>query len=172
MSSSPFNNSNLIPFGKLVKPFGVKGEFNTILFNKESEIITENISVWIENIDLIEYKVQKFISTGKFCKIKFFEVSDRETASVLCNKLFYIDRLDFKRSDDIYLVDLIGCILKDSKNNEVGLIKDVLNLPTCDGLLVDYKEKEIIVPFLKDQVLFFDIDNSVLKLEFDLGFLQ
>lgn len=162
----------MIPFGKLIKPYGVKGDLNSILFNKESDIITKNVSLWVESNHLKEYKVQKFISAGKFCKIKFYEVSDRETASVLCNKLFYIDRLDFNRSDDIYLVDLIGCMLKDSKNKEVGMIKDVLDLPTCDGLLVDYKNKEVIVPFLKEQVLLFDIDNSVLKLEFDLGFLM
>ena len=163
----------MIPFGKLVRPFGIKGEINAILYNYKSQVIAKGLSIWVSDNLLTEYKIQKFVSTGKYSKIKFYDVSDRETAKVLCNRIFYISRLSFNESnDDIYLVDLIGFMLKDRDNNEIGLIKDVLNLPTCNGLLVDCNDKETIVPIVKDKILLFDVDNSILKLEFDSGFIE
>ena len=172
-SSSIIKDPDLIPFGKLIRPFGVRGEINAILYNHESQVIAKGLSIWVSNNSLTEYKIQKFVSNGRYPKIKFYDVSDREMASALCNRIFYISRLSFNESnDDIYLVDLIGFMLKDRYNNDIGLIKDVLNLPTCNGLLVDCNDKETIVPIVKDKILLFDVDNSILKLEFDSGFIE
>ena len=88
-SSKTIEASDLIPFGKLVRPFGLTGEINAILYNYESQVITEGLSIWVGDNKLTEYRVQKFVSSGEYSKIKFYEISDKETANALCNKLFY-----------------------------------------------------------------------------------
>ena len=169
------NNKNFfVPFGKLIKPFGINGEINSILFNEESKLVLDEKDIWIEGDKSNQYRVKRFAPNGKFSKISFYDIVDRNAAYALCNKIFFIKRKNFYKdsNDEIFLIDLIGLTLFNQFEDKIGFIKEILHVPTCNCLLVNYNNKDVIIPILRENILFFDIDNSILKLDFDQSFLE
>ena len=159
-------NSNFIPFGKIVKPHGVKGELKLFLYNKDSKILTNKINIWIE-IDncLIKYKLLSI--KGNNSKIvKVDKIDSRDDAEVLSNKEFFILRNDFPEieSDNFYINDIIN--LKVLVNNkDLGYIYDVFSLPGGNVMGLMYNGREILIPLLDKYIEFFDFDKKIVGLK-------
>ena len=83
---------NLVPFGILIKPHGLKGYISVKLFNQESKVLKKDIKVFFKSdinnfltIESINYKSKNNL-------IKFFEISNRNEIEKLKNINFYINR--------------------------------------------------------------------------------
>ncbi len=64
---------------------------------------------------------------------------------------------EFDDEDDYHVQQLIGCMVSTESGEEVGLVKDVVNLPGQDVLAVDYRGREILIPFVYEIVPTIDI---------------
>ena len=87
-------------------------------------------------------------------------INTREDAKEISDKKIYISRSDFPDKDAFYLVDLIGFNVKDESDNCYGYVRDIIKLPTNDSLLIDYNNKELMIPIIDDFIKFFDYDNK------------
>ena len=160
-SSSKKTPLDLIPIGKILKPRGLKGELKVFLYNKNSSSLVEGINIWTENEDgFILNNIEYINESGKYFIIKFDKADCREEAEINSNRIIYISREDFLDKNDFYLVDLIGFTVKNELNELYGKVKDVINLPTNDSLLIEYKNKEILIPIIDDFIVLFDYDNN------------
>ena len=153
---------DLIPIADILKPKGLKGELKVFLYNNESETLKKNINVWV-NLDTDKYQcliVEYLLSSGKYKVIKFEEINSRNESEIFSNTVIYVSRGDFQNPQDLYLVDLIGFMVKDDSGLEYGEVQDVINLPTNNSIIFFYKEKEIMIPISDDFIELFDFKNK------------
>ena len=54
------------------------------------------------------------------------------------------------------LVDLIGSQVMDKKNFFIGIVIDVLNMPTQNLVVVDRDGDELLIPYVDSYISFFD----------------
>ena len=154
---------DLIPIADILKPKGLKGELKVFLYNEKSKTFKNNINVWIK-LDADKYQplmVEYSLSSGKYKIIKFEGINSRNESKILSNRMIYVSRVDFDNAQDLYLVDLIGFMVKDEFGLEYGEIKDIINLPTNNSLIFCYKEKEIMIPISDDFIELFDFKHKV-----------
>ena len=163
MSSSKIIPKDLVPIADILKPKGLKGELKVFLYNENSKTLKNNVNVWIK-LDSDKYEsliVDYLLSSGKYKVIKFEEINSRNQSEFFSNTTIYASRADFDSAQDLYLVDLIGFMVKDELGLEYGKINDVINLPTNDSLIFIYKDKEIMIPISDDFIELFDFKNKV-----------
>ena len=160
---------DLIPLGKIIKPHGVKGELKVFLYNDRSSTLKEGLYIWFKlDEKFVKYSVINLRGVTKKSQIlKIKEVDTFDKAMMISKKEFFVSRNDFEELDEnsFYLNDLIGCDVFDEKNQSLGKILDVLNFPANDVLLISYEDREIMVPFVEDFILLFDLDNRLVKLK-------
>ena len=62
---------------------------------------------------------------------------------------------------EYYVADLIGCVVFDENGLQLGTIYDVINTGSNDVYWIkDHKNKDILVPVLKEIVISVDIDSE------------
>ena len=105
--------------------------------------------------------VEYLLSSGKYEIIKFERIDSRNESEGFSNGKIYVSRADFDNAKDLYLVDLIGFMVKDEFGLEYGEVRDIINLPTNDSLIFFYKEKEIMIPISDDFIELFDFKHKV-----------
>ena len=155
-------SEKFIPIGKIIKPHGIKGELKLFLYNNESSILSEDINIWIDfNNKLRLYKLD-FIKGSIKKIIKIRTIDDRDTADLFSAKKIFILRKDFPEleKEAFYLNDIIKFKVF-SEKDDVGIITDVLSLPSGNVLVVDCNEKEVLIPMVDEYILFFDFDKEI-----------
>ena len=159
--SSHLVPSDLLPIGVVSKGKGLKGELKVFLYNEDSESLNSNSNIWINlNGSYKSFKLI-YISPGKNNRIiKLEGIDSRDLSEDLKNKKIYISRKDFPDSKDFYLIDIINFKVFDIDNNNLGIVIDVINLPTNNSLLIKYNNKEIMIPIIDDFIELFDFRNK------------
>ena len=91
----------------------------------------------------------------------FKGVIDRNQVSELRNVLLLaeVDIDANSTEDDFHVQQLLECMVQTKDGLELGLVKDVINLPGQDVLAVEYQGREILIPFVKAIVPIVDIAN-------------
>lgn len=157
---------NLVPFGILIKPHGLKGYISVKLFNQDSKVLKKDIKVFFKSdinnfltIESINYKSKNNL-------IKFFEISNRNEIEKLKNINFYINRdiLPNLSNNENYFIDFINCNLVDQNDNDIGIVKDIIPINNNDILIINSAKGEKMIPFAKDLILFFDKSKKKLAM--------
>lgn len=169
------NNSSdnkLVSVGKVVKPHGIKGELKFLLYNDDSNILSLDIKIWFRINSLLKsFNLIGSKGLGKIFKLE--SINNRNDAELLRGKEFFVYRKDLPvlDADNFYLNDIIGFKLF-NEEEEIGLILDVLLLPSANYILVNYSNKEILVPVLDEYIKFFDFDEQIVIMKNIEGFLN
>ena len=92
--------------------------------------------------------------------LAFENVSDRNQAEKLRDVLLQAD-VDIDApgmdEDDFHIQQLLGCQVVTTDGVEVGPVTDLVPLPGQDLLAIDYKGREILVPFVFELVPTVDV---------------
>ena len=168
------NKTNLVPFGVLVKPHGLKGYISIRFFNKESRLLKKEDRIFFNN-DVNDFLIIKDINyNSKNNLIRFFECINRNEVEKFNNTDFYIDKNIFPElsDDENYFVDFIDCVLFDQDKNKIGIVKDVIPIKSNDILMIDTAFGQKMVPFAKDLILFFDKNDKQLVMTIHKGMFE
>jgi len=104
----------------------------------------------------------------------FEGISDRNQIDKLRNILL-IAEVDIEASsheDDFHVQQLLGCIVSTDSGEVLGPVTDVINLPGQDVLAVDYKGREVLVPFVRAIVPTVDVKNRSIIILPPVGLLD
>ena len=168
------NKTNLVPFGVLVKPHGLKGYISIRFFNKDSRLLKKEDRIFFNN-DVNDFLTIKDINyNSKNNLIRFFECINRNEVEKFNNTDFYIDKNIFPElsDDENYFVDFIDCVLFDQDKNKIGIVKDVIPIKSNDILMIDTAFGQKMVPFAKDLILFFDKNDKQLVMMIHKGMFE
>ena len=166
------SDNKFISIGKVVKPHGIKGELKFFLYNKDSNLLSLNVSIWFKiNNSYKSFYLLNSKGLGKIFRLE--SVNNRSEAELLRDKEFFVLREDLPDLDDgnFYLNDIINFKLFNGKK-ELGLILDVLLLPSADYILINYNNQEVLIPVLEKYIKFFDFDKKIVTMKNIEGFLN
>jgi len=156
------NEYELIEAGKIVNTHGIRGELRLQPWADSPDFLTGFDHLYIDE------KPVKIISARihKGCVIATLEdIEDIDAAIRMKNKVIKVKKDDIELEEGRYLVaDLIGSqIINAETNEELGILSDVLSLPSNDVYVIKGK-REILVPAVPEFIIETNLDDGYIKL--------
>jgi len=161
--------SELIAFGTLGRPHGLRGELSLRPFNQggldEGTDLTE-LELPLE-VAAVQKGARRTLSlekarpAGDYWLVSFAGVTDRDAAALLTNAELWIPRETLPPLDDneVYVEDLLGCQVVDEQGREHGTVEGSFWNGAQDVLMVKRPSgEELLVPVVPDFLLSVDLE--------------
>jgi 16S rRNA processing protein RimM len=159
--------------GKIISLHGIKGEVKIFPTTDDIKRFDDLKEFYILNSDDAnddEFNdLEPFLSEGvkyikNTCILKIKNYNKIEESNILIGKNIYVKREDAVplNSDEYYIMDLIG-IKTYLEKEYIGPVKDIMKSKYYSILVIDYKNKDLLVPMVKDYILNVDIEKSIIN---------
>lgn len=138
---------NYLYIGKLVNTHGIKGEVRLLSkFRYKDKVFVKGFKVYVGK-DKEEFEIEKYRVHKNFDMLVFKDNYDIDKVEYLKGFLVYINKDDLHLDDNAFLsIDLIGFnVIIDNKN--IGIIKEVLDTPANEVLVLD---NNVMIPYVKE----------------------
>lgn len=163
---SPDGNT-LIVLGLIQKPRGLMGELFVRPYQPDSASFRRGLPVVIKTDKIsLNTTIEEVKQAGRRLSVKYEGINDRYTADnykggeLLCQ----FSLLPPRKTGEYFVFELIGLKVINNSGEVVGEIKDVLNFPANDVLLVDSEPGEIMVPLIKKVIEQISIEEGFVKI--------
>ena len=136
--------------GHVIKPHGFKGTLKVFLDVDFPEKYKNLKSVFVEkNQKLIPFFIRDIQLKTTFALVSFEEVNSFEEAQELKSSALFLplSQLPKLEKGKFYYHELIGYDVEDVNLGKLGVIKSINSTTAQDLLIMDYKEKEILIPY-------------------------
>ena len=170
---------NLIHVGRTRKTYGVKGELKIEVKDLYYDDILKTEVVFVE---ISGKKIPYFIDTIKSKNnllIKFQDIDNPETASLITSKKIYLRQEDLNPEiadspnlDAFSLEDLIGFKIKDSTIGLVGAINEIEEYPQQLIAFVAYKDRTCMIPLTAGLITSIDQEAKIIEMDLPEGLLE
>lgn len=157
--------------GKIVKPFGIKGEVKVLPITDNAERYEDLEFVFFKNEDSFDkVEIESLRYLNKYVLLKLKNLDTRNNVEKLHGKYLYIDRENAVKLDDssYYYYDLIGCSVRTLRGDVLGTVFDIKNTGSCDIYFVrsqDGGKKELLVPAISQVVKKINIETKEIIIE-------
>lgn len=146
--------------GEIVNTFGIKGE---IKLSPETidENRFENPNPYYIGDDKVKVHIEKHRKQKSVLIIKFKEFNNINDVEKFKKQKLYVEKSDLVDlgENEYFIHDLIGLkVINDGK--EIGKLSNVLQGYSNDVYAIRTKEKEILIPAVKDFIKEVDIENN------------
>lgn len=159
--------------GKIKEAHGLRGDLYVLVFSKDISWADDLEKIALSKPDQEDnpktYTVKKWKAYKDGLLIQLEGISDRTAAEKLKGEMFFIseEQLEAEEGETIYLSEIEGFDVVDSKGHKLGYIKGFSTNIAQDLLVVEKTEGgEAEIPFVEDFIV--DIDFESRKLEMDL----
>jgi len=163
---SPDNNT-LIALGLIHKPRGLKGELVVKPYRDRSLSFQPGLPVVIKSRNFShQSKIEYAKQLGGRFGIKFEGVNDRTEAENWRDREVYclFSDLPKKKNSEFYVFELLGLNVLDGQNEIFGKIREVLNMPGNDVLVIDGPDGEVLVPFVGNVIESVSLERREVKI--------
>ena len=141
---------SLVAFGTFGRPHGVRGDLRFWPHNPESPLLRadRDVSVGTTEGEVREIRVERVRFDGKGVVVSVEGILDRESAASLNGLVWYESRDAFEplADDEVYVIDLVGCVVRTEAGEALGTLDDVLQIGAADLLVVRDGTNELLVP--------------------------
>lgn len=154
--------------GVVTSTHGVKGEVKVYpttddakRFKRLKEVIMDGKAGDV----LLEIEGVKFFK--QFVILKLKGVDSPEEAAKLRQKSLYVTRKNAVRlgRDEYFIADLMGLRVLDEDNEEIGILREVLETGANDVYIIDLKDgRELLLPAIKECVLRVDVEAGEMQI--------
>ena len=165
-----------LSLGKIVDKFGLDGTVKVYsTTNNAEKRYKKDATVFLYDEKTNrreEYKVESYRKSGMFdfVKLKGFDANKAEESKGL--EIHVIKDISDLEVGYYFYSDLVGCKVIDSKQNVLGIVKNVEEFPAQITLRVKRdKEKDFFVPFIKQFIRNVDIENKKIEINVLEGML-
>ncbi len=165
-SVSPDENT-LIALGLIGKPRGLSGELVVRPYNANSRSFNPGLTVVIKTEkSSLNTKIEYAKRLGHRFGVKFHGIDSCDAAEKYRNGelLCRFGLLPKKTPGEYLIFELVGLNVVDNRGKVFGKIKDVLNMPANDVLVIETAQKEILVPFIEQVVDSISIEQRFVKI--------
>ena len=165
-----------IYIGQIAKLHGYKGGVSLFLDVSDPLAYKETESFFVE-IDgiLTPFFVESLKLKNKgFAAVKFQGVESEEQALSLIKRKVYIPKSDMTQIDHLRLNDheIIGYSVEDENKGAIGTVVNVVDLKSNPLIVIDFKEKEILIPLLEELIVHVDQDSKRMKINAPEGLID
>lgn len=138
---------NYLYVGKLVNTHGIKGEVRLLSkFRYKDKVFVKGFKVYIGK-DKEKFEIERYRVHKNFDMLVFKDIYDINKIEYLKGSLVYINKNDLNLDNNTFLsIDLIGFnVIIDNKN--IGIIKEVLDTPANEVLVLD---NNVMIPYVNE----------------------
>lgn len=166
----------MILIGKIVGPHGIKGTIKVKPFTDFFERFEQNniVKIKFEN-SLFEFLIEEsFLHKGFIClKLRGIDNIEEATKYKNCEIIIREDELKPLSEDEYYIHDLIGLKVLNEEDVQIGVITDVISLPSNDAYEIELlNKKKVLYPAVKDYIKEIDIKQKIIRLKNYEGFFD
>lgn len=157
-------------FGIFIKTHGIKGELllKTVFDISENYNLAESIFIEIDGL-LVPFFIEEYtIASNQTIIVKVADISDKNKALKFIDcKIFILNNRKQKNKYIFSNSDLIGYNVINQEGVEIGEIADIMDIPGNFLVCINYRNKEILIPFNESLIIDFDINKKqvILKIE-------
>ena len=165
-----------IYIGQIAKLHGYKGGVSLFLDVTDPNEYkgTKTFFVEMEGI-LTPFFVESLKLKNKgFAAVKFQGVESEEQALSLIKGKVYIPKSDVKQIDHLRLNDheIIGYSVEDENKGAIGTVVGVFDLKSNPLLIIDFNEKEILIPLVDELIVHIDRASKKLRVNAPDGLID
>lgn len=153
--------------GKVTSPHGIKGEIKVYPLTNVPERFYDIPYVWVFYEKDIPYKYEienvKITSKGMVL-LKLKGIDSRNDAEKLKGLFLKVDAenaLELEE-DEYFITDLIGMKVYTEEGELIGTLEEVLQTGANDVYIVKAKEREVLLPAIKEVIKKVDIEGRVM----------
>ncbi len=157
----------------ITKIHGIKGEFKISFdsdnhlnyLNKEFFYVEKNGQFFSFHVDYIRPFQKSFI-------IKFNEIQDRTSAEAFLHAKLYLpisELPQLEKDTQFYYHEIVSATVVDEYYGETGIVKEVVQMPAQDLIVILYKNKEILLPITDETIVRWDRNQKNLYTKFPKG---
>ncbi len=169
------NKEEFYYLGRIIKEQKNAKEFLSVLDADNPEKYNELDTVFIKiNETFIPFFIKKFELKGNQAVIRFEDDPDPDVAELLIGSELYlpIQVLPELEGKKFYYHEITGFLVIDKKKGQIGIIKNVLELPQQAMFQVDHKGREILIPVADDIILEIDKKNKKILVDTPEGLID
>ena len=152
--------------GQIVGTHGVRGEVRVNPWCDTPDFLKKFRTLYFDALGEKSVKVLSSRVHGNVVLMQLEGVSTVEEASVLRNKVVYMNRKDAKIPENTYFIqDLIDCKVIDADNGtEYGVLTNVSETGANDVWHITKVGKEYLIPAIPPVVIDTDVVSGVIKI--------
>ncbi|MDR0660483.1 MAG: ribosome maturation factor RimM [Prevotellaceae bacterium] len=166
---------HLRQIGDVLKTFGTNGELivkiredipQTILKNREP------VFIYMDGLS-VPFYMKAVEPKGVNKLVVVFEDMETETlATELIGKQVYMvsKKSDIQPNGEFDV--LIGFVAIDERHGELGMVKEIMDIPGNPCLVVNKQEQEVIIPLNEDLIISIDTQKQQIHLDIPDGLLD
>jgi 16S rRNA processing protein RimM len=153
-----------LPFGRLGRPHGVRGELPLRPYNPDGEgLAGTTLPATVRLVRQQESREVTLVAArpaNQTWLVRFEGVESREQAAALTNFELWLPRsaLSALESDQFYVQDLLGCEVVDADGRVRGTVKSSFWNGAQDVLTVQGPEGELLVPAVPEFIRGVDLE--------------
>jgi 16S rRNA processing protein RimM len=167
--SSSRSSTELLRIGRVGRPHGTDGGFTVADPTDRLELLDPGRTVVVGGREMT-IAVRR--GTAQRPILVLDGTADRNAAEALRGEDIEVSRAELGAlsAGEFLVDDLLGCEVVDGKRR-VGLVRDVLLLPSTDVLEVELDDgEEVLVPLVRDAVR--GVDRTQRRVDVDMRFLE
>ena len=152
--------------GQIVGTHGVRGEVRVNPWCDTPDFLKKFRTLYFDASGEKSVKVLSSRVHGNIVLMQLEGVATVEEASVLRNKVVYMNRKDAKIPENTYFIqDLIDCRVVDADNGtEYGVLTDVSETGANDVWHITKDGKEYLIPAIPPVVIETDVVSGIIKI--------
>ena len=142
---------NLIAIGYTQKPHGLKGELKFFVEENFEDDFFGTEAIFIEVKGTRVPYFMESVRSGNQIIVKLEGVDTKEAAQMLSSKSVLLSEKsivsgNFLPDSDLLYSDCVGFLVEDVEFGVIGVTKEILEMPQQEMAIVEYKNKEIMIP--------------------------
>ncbi len=163
--------------GYVIKTHGLQGEVSILLDVDFPETYENLESVFVASAGsetLVPFFVEHLAIRQNKALIKFEEVDTIEQAEELLKAQLYLPLASLPplEGDQYYYHEIIGFTVTDREHGQLGTVQDVYESTGQDMIVMQYQEKEVLIPINDDIVQRVDKTQQVVHVTLPEGLLE
>jgi 16S rRNA processing protein RimM len=167
---------DLFAVGKIVKAFGVRGEFVVQPMTDEPERfrrLTTAYLVCAKDAEAQVYDAAQPVTVEhvhvqpRGVRVRLAGVDDRTSAEQIVGMLLMVDAQHRIRlpKDTFFVHDLIGMAVEADNGDMVGTLREVLHMPAHDVYVIENRGQEVMIPAVKEFILSIDVSSRRMRVK-------
>lgn len=166
-----------IELGYISKAHGLKGEVKAQFDVYDMEEYKGRKSFYLakkdEPLNKMRLKRMQHVGKGQLI-LKFEGVNFRDEAEALQGSTIFFPESDLPALEDgqFYYFQIIGYEVEDKNHGRLGKVKDIMETSGQDILIMNHKEKEILIPMTEGFLLGADHEEKLVKTAMPEGLLE
>ena len=168
------NKKNIVHIGTFGQPQGLKGEIKIIMFISSFESF-KKLQLYLKEDGKTKWHFVKFRYAGNKLIAMLKDCQDRDAALALKGKKIYSSRKNFPKtkSYEYYVIDLIGCKVKNIENQNLGVVVNIQNFGASDLMEVKNNfQQNFYIPMNGDNVVNVDTRKKIIIVNPMVGVLE